>query len=312
MSRWPVFVLAGVLALAAGLGIAQLRTSLVERISGAASAGSAPTAAEDELVARLLAPPFSPTGKEQGVRLVRGALPADPKVDAPLPPGARLIGSVVRTSAGAPTTVSVIMDAPGTSTDIVAFYESAFTALGWKPMPDRGPAPGGFQPSAQPTSKTFCKGEAPPWVNLTVFAKDNGPNDVRLNHQLQAEGFGGGGPCSQQGFGPQPYVSKLPALRAPADVQMRFGGGMSSSNDRQTSETTAVTTRGAAELEQHFAAQLVAAGWTRTGGSAAGPVAWSGWRVPGEGDWSGLLLVIETAQDRRVLSVRAEAASALR
>jgi hypothetical protein len=40
---------------------------------------------------------------------------------------------------------------------------------------------------------------------------------------------------------------------------------------------------------------------------ADGPVAWSTWKVPGDGDWRGLLFVNETSGDRRSLMVRAEA-----
>jgi hypothetical protein len=310
MSRWPIFALVAVVALAAGVGLSQLRSNIAqERTSGAGSSGNAP-GSEDELVARVLTSPFSPSGKDQGVQLVRGALPSDPKVDAPMPPGSRLIGSVVRTSGGTPANVQVLLDAPGTTADITAFYERELATLGWKPQPDRGPAPGGFQQSAPASSKTFCKGETTPWLSLTIFTKEKGPSDVRLSQQLLNEGFGGGGPCSQQGFGPQPFQNRIPALRAPSDVQFRFGGGMGSGPDRQTSETNAITTRPVADLESHFAGQLAAAGWTRTGGGASGPIAWSTWKVPGDGDWTGLLFVIETGSDRRILSVRAEAASA--
>jgi hypothetical protein len=312
MSRWPVLVLVAAIALGAGVGLAQVRAQLADRTSGAASPGSAPAGSEDELVVRLITPSFSPLGQEQTVQLFRGALPQDPKVDAPRPPGARLIGSVVRSSAGAPVSVQLVLDAPGTSTDITSFYERELGTLGWKAPPERGPAPGGFQPTSPTVGKVFCKGDQPPWVTITVFPKEKGPNDVRLNYQLRSEGFGGGGPCSQQGFGPQPFPNRLPALRPPADVQFRFGGGMASGPDSQGSETNAVTSRSAADLEGNFAGQLSAAGWTRTGGSATGPVAWSSWKVPGDGDWAGLLLVIETGSDRRLLSVRAQSATAFR
>lgn len=313
MSRWPVFAIVAAIALGAGVGLAQVRSNLSERISGAASQGTAPAGGDDELVARVLTSPFSPSGKTQGVQLVRGALPAQPKIDAPMPQGLKLIGSVVRTADGAPANVQVVLDVPGTAADVTTFYERELLSLGWKAGPDRGgPGGGGFQPASPPTSKFFCKTEGVPWLILTVFATENGPSDVRLNHQLQNESFGGGGPCSQQGFGPQPSQNKLPALRPPADVQFRGGSGMSSSPDRQVSETTAVTSRGAAALETHFAGQLTTAGWTRSAGGATGPVAWSTWKVPGDGDWTGMLLVIETGSDRRLLSVRAESATAFR
>lgn len=309
MQRWFVAAIVVVLSLAAGAGITQLRTNIAnDRASQVASGGNTPAGSDDELVTRLLSSPFSPTGKEQRSVLVRGALPTDPKVDAPSPTGSRLIGSVVRTSGGTPTGVQVLFDEPGTPADITAFYERELGALGWKPQPDRGQAPSGFQAGTPGSSKTYCKGETTPWVTLTVFAKDKAPSDVRLNYQLTTEGsFGGGGPCSPQSFGPQPYPNRIPALRPPSDVQFRFGSGTSGSNNGQTSETNAITTRGASDLEAYFAGQLSTAGWTRVDGSASGPIAFSRWKVPGDGNWTGILLVIETGSDTRLLSVRAEA-----
>ena len=70
---------------------------------------------------------------------------------------------------------------------------------------------------------------------------------------------------------------------------------------------TDATTKGAAELESFFAQQLSAAGWTRVAGAVDSPLAFSTWKVPGDGDWQGVLIVIEMpAKDRRSLMLRAE------
>ncbi len=62
------------------------------------------------------------------------------------------------------------------------------------------------------------------------------------------------------------------------------------------------------ELEPYFAAQLNAAGWTRSGSAAQGAVAWSLWQVPGEGNWQSLLYVAEgPGQKSRWLHVPVEA-----
>jgi hypothetical protein len=76
--------------------------------------------------------------------------------------------------------------------------------------------------------------------------------------------------------------------------------------DRQTSEAGATTKLSASDLEAQFAQQLAAAGWTKIARSADGPIAWSTWKVPGDGEWRGLLLVNETSGDRRSLLLRAE------
>jgi hypothetical protein len=308
MSRWLVIGLVAIVAVAVGGGISQLRQNIAQDRAGQAGSGSA-AGTDDELVTRVISTPFSYTGKEQGVVLVRGALPPDPKVDAPMPTGSRLIGSVLRTSGGTPSGIQILLDVPGSASDIAAFYDREFTALGWKPQPDRGPAPGGFQMSSPALGKGYCKGETPPWLSLTVFTKDKGPADVRLQYQLLNEGMGSGGPCSAQSFGPQPFPNKIPPLRAPSDVRFTGGTGSGGSGDRQTSETNAVSSRGAADLESHFAGQLAAAGWSRVAGSANGPIAWSQWKLP-DGDWTGVLFVLETGSEKRLLSVRAESSAA--
>src|SRR2546428_6419699 len=203
MSRWVILGVAVVAALGMGAGLWQLRVNIAEDRASRAASGGNTAGSDDELVARLMTPGFSPSGKEQAVALVRGALPADPRLDAPVPAGSRLIGSVVRSSGGTPTNVQVVIDEPGASADITAFYDRELAALGWKAQPDRG-QPSGFQPSASATNQVYCKTETVPWLSLTIVAKDKAPNDVRLSYQLQNDGFGGGGPCSPQAFGPQP------------------------------------------------------------------------------------------------------------
>ena len=54
------------------------------------------------------------------------------------------------------------------------------------------------------------------------------------------------------------------------------------------------------------AQQLVAAGWSRIAGTTSGPIALSTWKLPGDGDWRGLLLVNELAGETRSLLVQAQ------
>jgi hypothetical protein len=69
------------------------------------------------------------------------------------------------------------------------------------------------------------------------------------------------------------------------------------------------TDRSVAELEAHFASQLVEAGWTRVAGRADDVVGWSTWRLPGEGESRGLLLVLAVfGGQERSLTLRIEEA----
>jgi hypothetical protein len=101
-------------------------------------------------------------------------------------------------------------------------------------------------------------------------------------------------------------AQRLPALRAPDGVVLQSSGS-SMGGPRQQSDAIANTSKTSAELESFFAQQLAAAGWTRVAGGANTPLAFSTWKVPGDGDWQGVLIVIEMpSKDRRSLMLRAE------
>jgi hypothetical protein len=160
---------------------------------------------------------------------------------------------------------------------------------------------------------TFCKGDILPAVSVSVFSRPNAANDVRVHFEPAPTGTAQqfvGSPCSPKGAPPQGMpAQRLPALRAPDGVLMQAMGS-SMGGPRQQSDALATTSKGAAELESFFAQQLVAAGWTRAAGGANAPLAFSTWKVPGDGEWQGVLIVIEMpAKDRRSLMLRAESST---
>jgi hypothetical protein len=60
-------------------------------------------------------------------------------------------------------------------------------------------------------------------------------------------------------------------------------------------------------LEEHFAGQLIEAGWTRVAGSTDAAVGWSTWEVPGDGSWRGVLVVLAVFESaERFLTLRIE------
>ena len=312
--RGVVFVFVAVIA-AAGAIVAydQLRPSGQRAASPGASSSQSgdPT---QELASRLLTSSYNPDGATYEVRLFPTQLPPDPKIDLPQPAGARLVGSALRLRNGAAASLDAVIDVPAGTNDVAGFYDRELTKLGWSPAPSRGPAnQGGFVQAVVGTFRTYCKGEQPPWYSVNIFTPPSAPIDVRAHLEFTNPNVPAGasfvGPCSAQQSGVQVGggLSKLPTLRAPDGVILRGGMGGSSGSDRQTSEATATSKLGASDLESAFAQQLAAAGWTKIAHGADGPVAWSTWKVPGDGDWRGLLLVNETNGDRRSLMVRAEA-----
>jgi hypothetical protein len=313
--RGVVFVFAAVIA-TAGAIIAYDRFAPSGQHAASQGATSSSQSGDPlaELAGRLLLPTYlaAQDNATYEMRLYPGELPPDPKIDLPRPAGARLIGSAVRMRNGAPASVDAVLDVPASTADVAGLFERELTKLGWATAPNRGqPSGGGFQPSGMQMSRMYCKGEQPPWYNISVFQLPSAPFDVRAHIDLvnPSASFGASyvGPCSTQ----QPQMqmgglTKLPTLRAPDGVVLRGGMGGSGGNDRQTSDAGATSKLSVGDIESAFETQLVAAGWTRLARNADGPVAWSTWKLPGEGDWRGLLLINETGADKRSLTIRAE------
>ncbi|HEV8655422.1 MAG TPA: hypothetical protein VGR85_07925 [Candidatus Limnocylindria bacterium] len=311
--RGVVFILAAVIA-AAGAIVAYEQFRPVGQRAGSQGASS-PQSGDptQELASRLLTPSYSFDGATYEVRLFPTQLPPDPKIDLPQPAGARLVGSALRLRNGTAASLDAVLDVPAGTSDVVGFYDRELAKLGWSLAPGRGPSnQGGFIQAYPGTSRMYCKGENPPWYSVNIITLPSAPIDVRAHVEFTSPNVQAGstfmGPCSAQPQGVQVGggLNKLPALHAPDGVILRGGMGGMSGNDRQTSESGATTKLSASDLEAQFAQQLVAAGWTKLARSADGPIAWSTWKLPGDGDWRGLLLVNETSGDRRSLMVRAE------
>ena len=309
-------VLGALAAVALTLVIALTAVELASQVGEirGGGGGAVPASNDDlaELAARIVSPPYQmPDGSTQTATLHPGTLPPNAGFDLPIPPGSHLVGSVLRQRTGANPSFDTVIDVPGTADDVTSFYERDLgkEGLATPPVPQQVQS-GDFEGTAGPAKGSmFCKGDGLPYVSLSIFARPNAANDVRVHFepaQTSAQQFVGS-PCSQKG-GPPPGMptQRLPALRAPDGVLMQATGS-SMGGPRQQSDAVATTAKGAAELESFFAQQLAGAGWTRVAGGANAPLAFSTWKVPGDGDWQGVLIVIEMpAKDRRSLMLRAE------
>lgn len=261
----------------------------------------------EELAARLLLPTVGLPGQPAPrIELLPGVLPPNLPLALPMPPGSRLIGSAVRTNAGPPgSQTDVLLDVPGQTTTVFRMLQDAVTAMGWR-SPPFGPDPGlhGFQPVMQSLIANFCRGEQGSWLQLTVVSRNPGPNDVRFTI------YDASGPCGAQPgprFPGPPGEELVPLIVTPEGVTISRSSTLTGEGT-WASFAVAESARGVGEIETEVARQLEAANWLRTGGAAGGPLAWSAWNIPGDGDWRGLLTVLEgPGSGQRLLQVQVAA-----
>jgi hypothetical protein len=252
-----------------------------------------------DLAERLISRHFGPF---RGSVLL-GELPADPRLDIPAPPGARLVGSITRRRGDAPLAVSVVFDAPGEADELFGFYGRELAARGWKASAPPMSEMRGFHSAMTPQHHgVFVKGTEGPFLMVSVTGAGRPVKDVLLEWNSGEEGH----PARFPDRHPD-AMERIPPLTGPEGVEIHPGGGGGGPDSWRT-DGEALTDMPAPELEREFASQLEAAGWNRTAGGSDGPVAWSQWRLP-EDDWSGVLLVIESPRpSRRTLWLSIESA----
>ena len=243
--------------------------------------------------------------------LIVGGLPPALADEVPLPSGARLVGSMVVGHQGLLADLQVVLDATGNPTEVVNAFQRELQERGWEPFdPFEGPPglmDGGFRPGPPAgEARRLQRGGQGPVLVVRAWAVDGALTDLRLwldwqmprqsekrarHHMMEMSG-----------------ITRMPRLHPPQGVALETqgsGGG----GGRWNSEARVDTDLTVAELEAHFASQLVEAGWTRISGRADDVVGWSSWNLPGEGEWRGLLLVLAAFRaNERSLTLRIEEA----
>jgi hypothetical protein len=252
-----------------------------------------------ELAERLLTH-LIPGGDVPTITLLPGRLPDDSDLSVPTPPGARIIGSLIREPGWQlPRDIEVVLDAPGGEDPVLRFYEEQFGQRGWRVAPQFGHYRGGFMAGPEGEGRMLRRGDEGLAIMLTARPVKAGWVEVRLRTQWI--------PIEAEFHQPPPGQDLIPALRQPAGVRVVNAGGGGGGSGHWTSEAFVETPKAVSELEAHFASQLEKAGWKKRAGGAAGPLAWSNWAVPGKGEWYGYLFVVEApGENRRSLWVRVE------
>ncbi len=263
------------------------------------SPGSEPDPASLELVRRLLTHvPFGPE-----IELVVGALPASQADQLPLPADARLLGSVLRDREGRRSALEAVFNATGEPGAVLAAYQRQLQALGWEVF-EGGPGPmhGGFMPARSGEGIMLRRGGSGPVLRAAAAPVKGNALDLRVTLDWEMPRH-----MAEWRAHRPPDEGRLPSLHPPDGVTVhpRGGGG---GGGHWEQRAIAETEQPAVVLEGHFAEQLLTEGWTRDDGGAEDKVAWSSWRLPGDGEWRGLLLVLALFRSRRSLWLGIEAA----
>lgn len=220
----------------------------------------------------------------------------------PVPPGATLLGSVRRDDETEPEQVTAYLDVPGSADAVKTWYDATLASLGYRPQVPRMPGgqQGGFRHTMMNPFVTgaYCKGPDLPYYSLGL----RGGTDIQDVVLSWHRGDMGWNPCSPQEHRGPPMsdaMRSLPVLDAPAGVMMRGGGGGGGPFE-WTSYGQAFTEMPAAELRDHFAGQLVAAGCTELDRGGDSTAAWGRWKLP-QGDDETIVAVVAAVPKVRYL-----------
>lgn len=240
-----------------------------------ASANIAQDGALYRLASRMLAGLDGPT---VDVQLFTGEVPPLVPTEMPMMENAVLVGSIERTDVevGAVRDVTVLIDAPYDTSEVLMFYHRELLGLGWRPLLN--------VPTPRPPSfpLVYCWREDWPYLILSVSPVGEG-SEVRATAVWLAA-FPS--PCAQSpidaafnevGGG----EGVVPALVIPPDtalLQTRIHPDPYRSYYSMEIETGL----DAPAIETHFAAQLEGLGWTLILSDSNATLAWSAWEVEHE------------------------------
>jgi len=237
---------------------------------------------------RMFTFPGTPPGKV--IAILPGKLPPDLPFEVPVPDGAKVIGSLIR-SADKYEQIQIILDVPEKPEKIIEFYRNRMKKAGWNEPESFYEGLDFSSTPSMPQLAFFCQYEQEgPFLGITVLTLDGKkPADVRLSLHTNPQQ-----PVCQERYEQLgSTMDVLPLLLAPEGAVQKGGGAGSDENMRSLS-TVLETELGLIELETHYRDQLIEKGWELKEKGSSGSIAWSTWSFSDEfGIWSGHLLVSE-------------------
>ncbi|HEY7341763.1 MAG TPA: hypothetical protein VH591_12840 [Ktedonobacterales bacterium] len=245
-----------------------------------------------ELALALLAARYPDATDEAGdeePQLLPGQLPPSFPGDFPLPPGARVVGSLVAARS------TIALDADQSGEEVIAFYTERLTAAGWDAPEGVPPRHGGFVHSsigmAGRTHALFYRDDGPS-LNLVTQTGANGRTSVLISQM--PEGMGPTRHRPRDRMMHYDIFSILPVIMPPARSQQYQEGGSGGGGDRVIANARVETDLDLPALAEHYTAQLERGGWQRTDGGESDPVAWSTWSFEDEEKepWRALFVIL--------------------
>lgn len=260
-------------------------------------------AALRELAVRLLRVRFpgDPEASDE-TQLLVGELPAGLPLELPLPPGSRVVGSLVR---GNQRGISIVLDASEPAEQVLEFYRARLSAAGWRSpeLPHHGG--GGFTPDFMANRVTYCYSARGPALNVAAESAPGKPTDVQLDLQTDPRYL----PCGARARHMGDMHDMIPTLAPPPGARQTPQGG-GGGGDSWHSQAILLTELDLAAVAAHYAGQLTGAGWTQGANGESGPAAWSAWSLRDEDGepWHGLLFILKQpeAEGQYYLIIRVE------
>lgn len=249
-----------------------------------------------EFVTRWFKPLYPSPVPQQETRIWIGMLPEGETVAFPLPPSARVIGSVQDPYVN----LQVLVDAPGEMAEVLQTYQGILAEAGWA-LAEEPAAQAGFMTATDPWY-TYCLDQDQAALSVQAFTGEQGSTELRLNLYTQDLEY----MCNpNQDPGMDPAYDMLPTLKLPAGAWMT-GGSTSSGGGSADSATAIQTSLSTSELAAHFLPQMVEAGWQLLDEGSEAAVSWSSFtRQDDQGSlwYSNLVILDNQGAENRVYAL---------
>lgn len=244
---------------------------------------ASPNSTPGELALRELALRFLTSHPDRAdAALIVGQVPPDLPFEVTFPEGAEIVGTLVRSQ----LSVEIIADVEMPIADIVAHYDEAMSVAGWSKLPRHNFR--GFVPDQVPYSQTYCRSRRGPSLQVTLSQTERRKVEIRLDLQTDLHST----PCSNYGL-VTPEEMLLPPLASPPNSRLSEQGASWGGGSGQTSALLD-TTSDIDAISDHYARQLLDAGWRQRSVGEAGPIAWTAWTFldHGQRPWQAVFLVV--------------------